>query len=178
MQAHGGIISVRDTIDYDGPVSGGKVGRLYLGSVFIDSVDIDFGVHTVGKDSLLFLPVSGGDITDHSLFDGVTCVKLSTIVPYFDSYFSSPVVEGRHLHYWGIRKPAKGPYPIYAMRFDFARPHLDSLPLDTTSLATDYQWYFSQPSIGRISVNYKSLLRTYIVDSAYTRVRRGTAFNR
>jgi hypothetical protein len=165
-----GIATVRDTSDYDNETGGGKVGLLYLSNVFIDSVDIDFGVHRVGRDSLLFLPVIGDDVDDHVLYDGTTCVKLASKLPYLDSYFSSPTAETNRLYYWGLRKLSESGYAIYAMRFDFGRSQVDSVLLDTMDLRTDYRFHFAAPKVVANGVEYKAQATTYLVDSSYARI--------
>jgi len=168
------IVSVRDTSEYGNPTGGGKLGLLYLSSTFIDSVDIDFGIHRVGDDSLVFLPVRGEEITDHVLFDGRTRVKLAAKLPYFDSYFSSPIIVGHRMHYWGLRKLSDADYQIYAMRYDFPSALLDSLALFHDEVRTDYQYYFATPEFGAGGIHYKSQTTDYLIDTAYTRLIRKT----
>jgi hypothetical protein len=172
--APSGIATVRDTSDYENETGAGRVGLLYLSNVFIDSVDIDFGVHLIGRDSLLFLPVIGDAVDDHVLYDGTTCLKLASKLPYLDSYFSSPNVEKNRLHYWGLRKLSESAYAIYAMRFDFGRSHLDSVALDTMDLRTDYRFHFAAPKVVADGIEYKAQARTYMVDSSYARIVRKT----
>jgi hypothetical protein len=172
--APSGVATVRDTSDYENETGGGRVGRLYLNDVFIDSVDLDFGVHRIGRDSLLFLPVVGDDVDDHVLYDGTTCLKIASKLPYLDSYFSSPSVENNRIHYWGLRKVSESAYAIYAMRFDFGRSHLDSVPLDTIDLRTDYRFYFRAPRVAGDGIEYKAQAKTYMVDSSYARILRKT----
>ena len=168
--AAGGSITVRDTTEYRNDNGGGWVGLFYLGNTFVDSVDIEFGVHRVGRDSLVFLPVIVDDIGDHLLYNGSTCVPLATRLPYLDSYFSSPSVEQNSFLYWGMKKLSERAYAIYAMRYDLARAKLDSLLLDTLAIATDYRFYFAAPKVVGDSIEYKGQSIRYMIDRDHKRV--------
>jgi hypothetical protein len=133
-------------------------------------VDIDFGVHAVGKDSLVFLPVIADDIDDHIIYDGASCVKLASTLPYLDSYFSSPSIANNDFRYWGLKKLSDTAYAIYAMRFRFRQARLDSLPLDTVRLATDYRFYFAAPRDTIGGAQYMSQAKIYVVDSSFARI--------
>ena len=170
--ARGNVFSLRDTTEWETDVGGGKRALLYVGSVLVDTIDVEFGVHRIGRDSLVFLPVHEDDIDRHVVFDGTTCVTLNATLPYLDDYFSSPMVEGTRFHYWGLRQIREGMDGLYAMRFDFGRSRLDSLFLDSTGVGTDYRYHFHVPKISGDTVEYATQGVTYLVDSSYKRLTR------
>jgi hypothetical protein len=167
------LISVRDTTHYENDAgAGGSRGLLYIGRRFVDTVDLDFGVHVVGRDSILFLPVREADITNHVLLARNRRVKLKNRLPYLDDYFSSPNVKGKVIYYWGQRLMPGDQRRLYAMRYDFGRAHLDSLPLDYFNAGTDFRFYFSPPEIQGDSVVFTDQCFTYAVGGKFKSIHR------
>jgi hypothetical protein len=138
---------------------------LRRGGVVIDTVDVEFGVTVVGRDSLVYLQVQTDTTplhfnndtsyesfpTHYYLWSPTSRRKLSDLVPYFDSYFSSPaIMENSTMLYWGIA-PRVNTNALYAMRYDFRSARLDSLSLDRQdAIATDYRYYLHTPqSLGK-----------------------------
>jgi hypothetical protein len=168
LQTRAPAISIRDTARYKNEAgAGGTRGLLYIDKRFVDSVDLDFGVHVVGRDSVLFLPVRDADITNHLLLVRNKRIKLTKRLPYLDDYFSSPAVDRQIIYYWGQRLMAGDQRRLYAIRYDFRRARLDSLPLDYFNAGTDYRFYFSPPEIQGDSIVYADQCFTYIVDSTF-----------
>ena len=138
----------------------GQRAVLRHGDVMIDTVDVGNGVNVVGKDSLVFLqvqtdttPFHMGTVTsyesfptDFFLWSPSARRKLSEVVPYFDSYFSSPRISGDStMVYWGIAR-RDSTNALYAMRYHFRTGHLDSVSLDRRDpLATDYRYHLGSP---------------------------------
>ncbi|MEO5509995.1 MAG: hypothetical protein ABIS27_05145 [Longimicrobiales bacterium] len=146
------VYTLRDTSAYENLISSGRYALLYRGETFIDSVDVAFGVQTVGRDSVLFLPIrsdsaTGGvatSITEHLLFDGTTRTPINDLVPHFDSHFSSPAVLAGALYYWGLFQ-ANGIDSVQAVRYEFARHRLNANPLPAKPPGTDDRFYFTPP---------------------------------
>lgn len=139
----------------------GKRVVLRANGAVIDTVDVLFGVHHVGRDSLVFFPVLAYDAdsaeraampappawpTDHVLCTSSGRRMLSEIVPYFNSGFSSPAVIDSAVHYWGMKpEGSQGSYRLYAMRYSPRRARLDSLFLREEAPATDYRYFYGPP---------------------------------
>ena len=79
--------------------------------------------------------------------------ELRELVPYFNSYFSSPVISASVLYYWGIT-PGDDLRPLYAMRYDFRSGRLDSLYVRMEGFGTDYRYYLPIPRIGPNEVTF------------------------
>ena len=146
---------LRDSSAYRTQFTVGALALLERRGVVVDSVDLATGVHVVGRDSLLYLPVhadsffpSDADVGRLVLLHGDDRVDLEGRLPYLRSRLSSPVVHERSLMYWGLRPIAAeiGLHMLYAMRYDFASAGLDSLPLGQLSLETDDRWHLAPPA--------------------------------
>jgi len=156
----------------------GERAVLRRGEFLIDTVDAGIGVAVVGKDSLVFFQVQTdttpqrmGTVisyesfpTEYFLWSPNTKRKLSELVPYFDSNFSSPVITSDStILYWGIA-PRDTTNALYAMRYDFRSAHLDSVSLDRTDhMATDYRYH-----LGRHQVRGKEVLFDSVAVDATT----------
>jgi hypothetical protein len=153
---------------------------LRRGGVMIDTVDLTFDVAVVGTDSLVFLPVRT-DTTPinttsppwfesyprgHVFWTPGSRHELHQLLPFFDDFFSLPVVKGSVMHYWGVA-PHEHTNRLYAMRYDFRTAHLDSLYMNRDDpLATDYRYHLWTPQIHGSEINFHGA----IVDSATWRV--------
>ena len=136
----------------------GKRAVLRAGGAVIDTVDVAFGVHAVGRDSLVFLPVVAYDLdsAQRSQVKGpaaapeehVLCTPsgrrvLSEILPHFNSGFSSPAVIDSTVYYWGLKLlDANGRFRLYAMRFAPRAAGLDSVFLREDMPATDFRYHY------------------------------------
>ena len=154
---------MRDTSDYTSMIGGGRRAVLEREGRLLDTVDLAFGVHSVGRDSLLFLPVRTGhfevdtegdstgypEITEHVLWTPVARRPLKERLPYFFPYFSSPTFADGALHYWGMRglSPKTGRYLLYAARWRIASDAIDTLPLDSVTLLTDARGALPEPVV-------------------------------
>ena len=160
----GGPYSLSDTGAWATAIEEGRRAVLRVGTATIDTVDVAFGVHAVGRDSLLFLPVRAYDVDSAeaatmsapaaSPEEHVLCTPegrraLSTLVPHFNSGFSSPSVIDSTLYYWGLSlQDAGGRYRLYAIRHSARDGRVDSVFLREETPATDFR-YFSSPPFER-----------------------------
>ena len=156
----GAAYAVGDTSDWATMIEEGKRAVLRAGGTVIDTVDVLFGVHVVGRDSLVFLPVLAyHDSADAALLtaptawptDHVLCAPagrrtLSEMLPHFNSGFSSPSVIDSAVYYWGMKaQDNQGRYRLYAMRYVPRRGQLDSVFLREDAPATDYRFFYGPP---------------------------------
>lgn len=157
----GASYTVRDTNDWATMIEEGKRAVLRAGTTLIDTVDVLFGVHAVGRDSLVFLPVPAYDVdsadaakmpapaafpTDHVLCTPEGRRPLGAIVPHFNAGFSSPSVIDSAVHYWGMKPEGnQGRYRLYAMRYTPRQRRMDSLFLREEAPATDYRYFYGPP---------------------------------
>ena len=139
----------------------GKRAVLRAGAAIIDTVDVLFGVHAVGRDSLVFLPVLAYEVdsaeaammsapaawpTDHVLCTPESRRPLTEILPHFNAGFSSPSVIDSSVYYWGLNPQSnQGQYRLYAMRYAPRHGRLDSLFLREEAPATDYRYFYGPP---------------------------------
>ena len=154
-------------------VDGGRRAVLERDGAVIDTVDLAFGVHALGPDTLLFLPVRtdyfevgpGGDSTgypairEHVLWTSGARRPIAPRLPWFEPYFSSPTFADGALHYWGLRplRAEGGRYMVYAGRWRIAADVVDTLPLDTIELYTDSRGALPEPVVaGDGHVIYRS----------------------
>ena len=154
---------LRDTTDYTSMIGGGQRALLTRDGELLDTVDVAFGVHAIGRDTLLFLPVRTGyfevdakgdstgypEITEHVLWAAGTRRPLESRLPYFRSYFSSPAFADGAVHYWGMRPLSQetGAYLLYAARWRVAADAIDTLPLDSLTLQTDARGALPPPTV-------------------------------
>ena len=157
----GATYTVRDTLDWATMIEEGKRTVLRAGTTLIDTVDVLFGVHAVGRDSLVFLPVLAYDVdsaeaakmsapaafpTDHVLCTADGRRTLGEIVPYFNAGFSSPSVIDSAVYYWWMKPEGnQGRYRLYAMRYTARERRVDSLFLREEAPATDYRYFYGPP---------------------------------
>lgn len=157
----GASYTLGDTLQWATMIEEGKRVVLRANGAIIDTVEVLFGVHHIGRDSLLFFPVRAYDAdsverasvpatpawpTDHVLCTPAGRRTLSELVPYFNSGFSSPTVIDSAVHYWGMRpEGSQGSYRLYAMRYWPRGGRLDSLFLRDESPATDYRYFYGPP---------------------------------
>jgi hypothetical protein len=176
-------VVLRDSAAYESAVGSGTLAVLYVSDTFVDSVDAAFGASKVGEDSLVFLPVRsfaldnggrGAEITRHVLATRGQRRELEGWLPYFTSYFSSPVVQARSLYYWGLRpmSAAGGRYELYAMRYTFGANRLDSLRLGRVELYTDNRFHLPPPALTDSGVVFAGDSGTYLVDRDFRTVER------
>jgi len=157
----GATYTFGDTLDWATMIEEGKRVVLRAGTSIIDTVDVLFGVHHVGRDSLVFFPVRAYEAdsaeralmpgppawpTDHMLCTPAGRHTLAEVVPHFNSGFSSPAVIDSAVHYWGMKpEGTQGSYRLYAMRYAPRQGRLDSLFLREEAPATDYRYFYGPP---------------------------------
>lgn len=172
--------AVTDTTRWATMLEEGQRAVLRAGPATIDTVDLTFGVQPAGGSSYVFLPVrslavdsieqsllSGpsGQPTDHILCTPTERWTLRSRLPYFDSYFSSPVVLDSAVVYWGIRALTEGgPDRLYAIRYDPRTKRVDSLALREEALATDYRYHLAPPLRDGDVITFEGKDSTALVD--------------
>ena len=174
--------SLTDTSEWSSMMEEGQRAVLRRNGLPIDTVDLTLsGVAVVGTDSLVFLQVRTDTLPigttptpayesyprDYFLWTPASRQNLSKILPYFDSYFSSPTITDKStILYWGI-EPRKGTNGLYAMRYDFRSAHVDSLFLNREDpLATDYRYHLKTPQVHGTQVSFDSA----VVDATTWRI--------
>ena len=150
---------VRDTAEWDCGGNGGRFGRLYHDSTFVDSIDLSSG-YTVTPKGILFAPVhadsAGGDLSicpdDPIMWNGRSRRPLKQILPYYDAGFPGWLFADSALLYWGFVH-----YRAYAVRYDLRTARTDTTFLveDTALFATDNRFQFAPPD---------SIDSTYVFD--------------
>ena len=159
--AAGGRYRISDTSRWVTMIEEGKRAVLRAGPTIIDTVDVLFGVHPVGHDSLIFLPVVAYELdtaqraqlngpaavpAEHVLCTSSERKVLSEALPHFNSGFSSPTVIDSTLYYWGLKLlDDRGRYRLYAMRFAPRTARLDSVFLREEMPATDFRYFYGPP---------------------------------
>ena len=181
--------ALTDTTNWGTIEEDGQRAVLRRGGTAIDTVDLTFGVAAVGQDSLVFFPVRTDTLplpttsvpsyesypTEHVLWTPVTRRKLREVLPFFNSFISSPTTprEGV-INYWGVQ-PYGRTNRVYAMRYNFRTAHVDSLFLNREDpVATDYRYHFGLPQIHPGEVSFDGL----VVDSATWRIIRQDSVSR
>jgi hypothetical protein len=186
----GATYAVGDTLPWASEIEEGHRVVLRAGSTVIDTIEVHFGVHRLGQDSLVFLPVRAYDAdsttratmaappgwpTDHVLCTPNGRRMLSEILPHFNSGFSSPAVLDSALYYWGMRaEGTEGRYRLYAMRYAPREARLDSLFLREEAPATDFRYYYSPPFQENGAIVFEGGDARAIVDRATWRLMRST----
>ena len=172
--------ALTDTTEWGNPLEEGKRAILRRNGAAIDTVDLEFGVAAVGRDSLVFLPVRTATVplstdpvpsyesypTEHVFWTPMLRRELRDFLPFFKANSSSPRIAREAIHYWGIA-PSKSAKRLYAIRYDFRTARLDSLFLNREdALATDYRYHLGVPQIEGDKVSFDGV----ILDSATWRV--------
>lgn len=165
--------SLTDTTSWGTIMEDGQRAILRRGAVAIDTVDLTFGVAAVGQDSLVFLPVRTDTVpmttaatpwyesspTEHILWTPQSRHELRKLLPFFNSYFSSPTnARDSVIHYWGLA-PGNKTNRLYAMRYDFRTAKVDSLSLNREdTFATDYRYHLGLPQVRGDEVSFDGLV--------------------
>jgi hypothetical protein len=159
--------ALTDTSEWENAIGwGGNQALLRRAGTTIDTVDLTFGVVSVGTDSLVFVPVRSGAITpgdslswvetspiDHVLWTPTRRRELREFVPLFLRR-SSPIVTNESImYYWGITR-ADQAFSTYAMRYNFRTAQVDSLFLREDDMATDRRFHLSEPEISATEVSF------------------------
>jgi hypothetical protein len=121
--------TLTDTTPFTGEAGPGHFARLWRGNVVRDSADVQFGIHQVGADSLLYWPmmiVSEGKVDLHSsgpalLIKGQPTPMGLAEIPYLVWPYSRAIVVDSTLFYWGVDTRDGGGHLLYASRYDFPR---------------------------------------------------------
>jgi hypothetical protein len=165
--------SLTDTATWGTDLEEGQRAVLRRAGVLIDTVDLYFGVVAVGADSLVFLQVRTDSVplhrlatptyesspAEHVFWTPASRRELRGLLPFFDSYFSSPMFASESaILYWGIA-PRAPTNRLYAMRYDFRTARLDSIFLDREDpLATDYRYHLQTPQVQGNEVSFDGVV--------------------
>ena len=121
--------------------------------VAIDTADVAFGIHLVGRDSVVYLPVNADGM--HVLYHDGVRTPMDSIVPHFDRRFAAPAVIAKAFLYWGI-KTANGVDSVMATRYEFARKRLNPLPVEAKLNRADPAYRFTPPFLDGKEIVFKA----------------------
>ena len=164
--------NLTDTATYLDETSGGELALLRRDGAVVDSIDLGFGVHAVGADSVLYVPVTRRSGPEDDIRAGPDGPVLwaggaqrpldSLGIPYFDPFFSAPAVHDSVLYYWGWSDRGTGTTRLYGARYDFASRAVDTVFIAVASVATDDPSYLPRPArqSGTVVFVYDSVRRT------------------
>ena len=185
-RASGQVLSIRDTVAWDNSrglsqtwTARGQWGSLYADGVFVDSIDLRWGLQAV-RGGTIFQVVSSNVVPSrdwvargegpeqvtvldpmwHVFIDSTGTTMLHDILPEFSWIYSSPAVVDSLVYYWGITVDSTRVWHLSARRYDLATGEADSTALTTIRPETDRRWFLEEP------VLEGGLLRfgTYFVD--------------
>lgn len=144
---------IRDTTEYDTGLTGGDFGVLYRNGVYVDSIDLWFGLLRV-PGAVLFQPISLREeayfgtlafLADPVYYDGVRRCFLREILPLWHDVWSSAAVIDSTLYYWGIvLRDSAWETAHWAVTYDFRDHSADSTFLFRRLYETDVN-YLNQP---------------------------------
>ena len=152
-----------DTTEYSSGGMSSAYALLWKDNTFLDTIDTYFGVHFVGRDSLVVWPVAhisqGGGYVEgapdaFTLLTPAGPVRLRDQVPFLNDFYSSPALIGHEMHYWCLAQSDE-PFTtrLLACRADLATGTADSLFLEKYVLETDDWGHLRSPrQEGRVVV--------------------------
>jgi hypothetical protein len=125
------------------------------GSV-IDTADITFGMHVVGRDSVLYMPASTDSIAAVPvLFHDGTRTSIDSFVPDYDARYATPSVIANAVLYWGIHT-TNGVDSVRAVRYEFGRKRLNELPVSAKLDRTNPTYHFMTPFLDGKEIVFKA----------------------
>ncbi|MBD3393185.1 MAG: hypothetical protein GF418_13740 [Chitinivibrionales bacterium] len=142
-------MALRDTAAYTNDIYADRFSRFYFNDSLVDSIDTDFGLQPVGRDSVVYVRVEtldrrqlrGTYFTKLMLFHDGAVSRLSRHLPFYNEHFSSPAVIDSTLYYWGFHEDK-----VLAARMDFDAGRPDTITLDIHgSMITDSPFFFARP---------------------------------
>ena len=137
--------TISDSSEYEGWIASGRFGVLSLDGMYVDTIELSYGLKHVPGGALFRRVQSSGEIapgvparsaTDWFFHDGARCVQLKTVLSGFHNEFSELAVIDSVLYYWG------GGNPHHAFNYDFrtgTSSKSDSV-LYTFELGTDFSY--------------------------------------
>ena len=184
--ARGQVLSIRDTVAWDNSsglsqtwTTRGQWGRLYADGVFVDSIDLRWGLQAVRGGTIFQIVrsnvvpsrdwVARGEgpeqvtVVDpmwHVFIDSTGTTGLHDVLPEFDWIYSSPAVVDSLVYYWGITLDSMRVWHLSARRYDLATGEADSTALTTIRPATDRRWFLEEPVLEGSLIRYGA----YFVD--------------
>lgn len=184
--ACGQVLSIPDTVAWDNSTGLGQTwtmrgqwGRLYADGVFVDSIDLRWGLQAVRGGTIFqivrsdVLPsrdwVARGEgpeqvtVVDpmwYVFIDSTGTTGLHDVLPEFDWIYSSPAVVDSLVYYWGITLDSMRVWHLSARRYDLATGEADSTALTTIRPATDWRGFLEKPVLEGSLIRYGA----YFVD--------------
>jgi hypothetical protein len=143
-------LRLKDTTAYTNEIYSSRFAVLYRRNELIDSVELDFGVHSVGKDSVVYVRVEtlnsgrlkGTYFTKLILYANRKKTPLSTTLEFYNEHFSSPAIIDASLYYWGFKEDK-----VMAVRKSFAAQTCDTITLAIEGATiTESPYHFKRPS--------------------------------
>jgi len=144
-------VTVRDTTDYVNDIYSGRFARLFCKGTLVDSFETAFGLHAVGRDSLVYQKVktfdgpqlTGTYFTTLMIFTPKGSAALGDSLLFYNGHFSSPACIDSNLYYWGFHEDN-----VYAVRFDIAAAQTDTMPFALKgTVITDSPFHFQRPRL-------------------------------
>jgi hypothetical protein len=154
--------TIVDTGLFDAEVMEGTYAVITRDDKLADTIDKGYGIQKIGGDSYLYLTLTDtkpindkstkrvGGISG-SLGNYIVVVNgnkhlLSTLVPDFNDYFSSPSVINGNIYYWQIKKiDTTGNNRISAAKYDPIIKKTENYYLVDDYIETDDANYFAAP---------------------------------
>ena len=184
--ARGQVLSIRDTVAWDNSTglsqtwtTRGQWGHLYADGVFVDSIDLRWGLQAVRGGTIFQIVrsnvvpsrdwVARGEgpeqvtVVDpmwHVFIDSTGTTRLQDVLPEFSWIYSSPAVLDSLVYYWGVTLDSMRVWHLSARRYDFATGEADSTALTTIRPATDRRWFLEEPVMEGRLIRYGA----YFVD--------------
>ena len=182
--ARGQVLSIRDTVAWDNSTGlgqmwtmHGQLGHLYADGVFVDSIDLRWGLQAIRGGTIFqvvrseVLPsrdwvfrgegpeqVTAVDPMWYVLIDSTGTTKLHDVLPQFSWIYSSPAVIDSLVYYWGIRLDSMRVWHLSARRYDFATGEADSTDLTTYLPETDVRSILEAPVLEGSLLRYRPFL--------------------
>jgi len=179
--ARGQVLSICDTVAWDNSTGLGQTwtmrgqwGRLYADGVFVDSIDLRWGLQAVRGGTIFqvvrsrVLPsrdwVARGEgpeqvtVVDpmwHVFIDSTGTTMLHDVLPEFSWIYSSPAVVDSLVYYWGIRVDSMRVWHLSARRYDFEAGEAVSTDLTTYSPETDVRGILEAPVLDGSLLRYR-----------------------
>ena len=130
---------------------------------FLETIDKEFGFNKLSDNSYLYLLVKRynsnefnlrkdsiyGSIDKYFLLKNKSTEAVSDLTQNLDDYFSSPILKGDKLYFWGIEfnKNTDTLSKIYATEFNLITKNTIKYFLFKDDLGTDFRGYFREPYI-------------------------------
>jgi hypothetical protein len=120
--------------------------------VVVDTIDVAFGIQSVGRDSVLYLPAhADGAMAALVLYHDGARTPLASLVPDYDPAVSAPAVINNAVLYWGIHGDS-----VRAIRYEFPRKRLNQLPVTPHLDRSNAAYRFTPPFLDGKEIVFKA----------------------